>query len=105
MTKQVSPAFAAIVIIVALALGALYFMVRYRQHEAREEAIAQAAERTKEAAIRSGRYGQGRQMRSGSRPGRSGAPGAEAPEAAPGAETPEAAPGDQPEPAPEAAER
>jgi cytochrome c-type biogenesis protein CcmH/NrfG len=91
MTKQVSPAFAVIVIVVALALGALYFMVKYRQHEARDEAMARAAQRQKDAAIRSGRYGQGMQMRSQRR----GAPGAEAPEAAPGAE---------PEPALETAE-
>lgn len=35
MKKQISPAFAAIVIIIALVLGTLYFLVQYRDSEAR----------------------------------------------------------------------
>ena len=53
MKKQVSPAFVLIVIAVAMALGALYFMQRYRTdqaHWALEKAAAQReAERTWEA--------------------------------------------------------
>ena len=33
MKKSVSPVFAGIVIVIALALGILYFMTRYRAHE------------------------------------------------------------------------
>ena len=53
MKKQVSPAFVLIVIVAAMALGALYFMQRYRTDQAQwaaEKAAAQmAAEQTKEA--------------------------------------------------------
>lgn len=55
MKKSVSPVFAAIVIIVALALGALYFMVRYRAHEARWEAESRALQQQADRAIQSGR--------------------------------------------------
>ena len=61
MTKQVSPAFAVIAILVAMALGALYFLARLRAHDAREAAIAQAAQAQRDAAIASGRYGQMRE--------------------------------------------
>ena len=80
MNKQVSPAFVLIVIVVAIALGALYFMQRYRTHEAQwiaEKAAAQReAERTHEAMsdIRdqreSGRRGRSRSGASGAEPGR-----------------------------------
>lgn len=55
MKKRVSPVFAAIVIVVALALGALYFMVRYRTHEAQWEAESRALQMQAEQMIRSGR--------------------------------------------------
>jgi len=45
VNKQVSSTFAVIVILVVVALGALYFMVRYRAHEEawkRESAMLQA---------------------------------------------------------------
>jgi uncharacterized protein HemX len=80
MNKQVSPAFVLIVIVVAIALGALYFMQRYRTHEAQwiaEKAAAQReATRTKEAMsdIRdqreSGRRGRSRSGASRAEPGR-----------------------------------
>jgi len=78
--KQVSPAFVLIVIVVAMALAALYFMQRYRTHEAQwiaEKAAAQrAATRTQEAMsdIRgqreSGRRGRSRSGASRAEPGR-----------------------------------
>jgi hypothetical protein len=95
MTRKVSPAFAAIAIIVALALGALYFFARLRAHEAREADIARMLRQQRDAAIRSGRYQQGLQRgRAGSRRG----PGAaERPQA-------ESAPGEESAPAGEADE-
>jgi hypothetical protein len=83
MTKQVSPAFAVIAVLVALALGTLYFFARLRAHDAREEAIARAAQAQRDAAIESGRYGQMRDRMAGARsraPGGAdiGAPDAEA---------------------------
>lgn len=71
MKKQMSPAFVLIVILVAMALGALYFMQRYRTDQAQwaaEKAAAQReAERTQEAmsGIRDRRAGS-RRSRSGS---------------------------------------
>jgi len=80
MKKQVSPAFALIVIVVAIALGALYFMQRYRTHEAQwiaEKAAAQReAERSREAMSdtrdrrESGRRGRSRSGASRAEPGR-----------------------------------
>ena len=57
MRKQISPMFAAIVIVVALAVAALYFMSRYRAHEAREAALSAAAQAQADAARASGRMG------------------------------------------------
>ena len=48
MKKQISPAFAAIVIIVALLLGTLYFLVQYRDSEARVAAEKAAMQRQAE---------------------------------------------------------
>ena len=56
MNRSVSPLFATIVILVALALGALFFMVRYRAHEAQEAAFVRAAQQQLENAMRSGEY-------------------------------------------------
>ena len=89
MTKKVSPAFAVIAILVALALGALYFVARLRAHDAREEAIARAAQAQRDAAIESGRYGQMRdrigrarsQAPGGADTGAPGAPATEGPAA------------------------
>jgi hypothetical protein len=70
--KQVSPAFVLIVILVAMALGALYFMQRYRtdqtQWAAERAASQRQAERMKEAMsdIRD-RRADSRRSRSGSR--------------------------------------
>jgi cytochrome c-type biogenesis protein CcmH/NrfG len=66
MKKNVSPLFALIVIVVALALGGLYFMTRYKAHEIREAQIKRALQQQAEQAMRSGR--RARRM--------SGAPGA-----------------------------
>ena len=50
MSKGVSPLFAVIVIVVALVLGGLWFMVRYRAHEAREAQIVQTLQQQAEQA-------------------------------------------------------
>ena len=71
MKKSVSPVFVTIVIVIALALGGLYFMVRYRANEARWAAESQALQAQRDRAMRSGRRGmmrmraRGSQMRSG----------------------------------------
>ena len=57
MRRGVSPLFAAIVIAVVLVLGALWFMVRYRTHEAREAAITQMMRERRRQAERAGRGG------------------------------------------------
>ena len=62
MNRSVSPLFATIVILVALALGALFFMVRYRAHEAQEAAFVRAAQQQMENAMRSGQYQSRMQM-------------------------------------------
>ena len=80
MKKRVSPVFAAIVIVVALALGALYFMVRYRSHEIQWEAESQALQRSADQAIRSGRSRMGGPGgRRAARTGDSQQPGREGP--------------------------
>lgn len=55
MSKRVSPLFALIVIVVALALGAIHFAMRYRAHEAREAALAAMLQAQADQARRSGR--------------------------------------------------
>lgn len=55
MSKRVSPLFALIVIVVAVALGAIYFAVRYRAHEAREAELARMLQAQADQARRSGR--------------------------------------------------
>ena len=65
MKKQLSPMFAVIVIIVAVVVGALYFMVRYRAHEAAFEAESRALQQQADNARRMGRG-----MMGGNRPGR-----------------------------------
>lgn len=55
MRRGVSPLFAVIVIVVVLVLGALWFMVRYRTHEAREAAISQMMRERRRQAERLGR--------------------------------------------------
>jgi hypothetical protein len=63
MTKRVSPLFAGIVILVALVLGALWFMTRYRDHEAREAEQAQIVQQQADRALRSGRLSAAGQRR------------------------------------------
>lgn len=57
MKRSVSPLFALVVIVVVLVIGALWFMVRYRTHEAREAAITQMMMERRRQAERSGRGG------------------------------------------------
>lgn len=61
--------FAVIVVLVALAVGALWFVVRYRAHEAREaalrEALQQQADRAKERSPGLGRMRGGNTGRQG----------------------------------------
>jgi cytochrome c-type biogenesis protein CcmH/NrfG len=55
MSRRVSPLFAILVIAVAVALGALYFAMRYRAHEAEEAALARMLQAQADRARRSGR--------------------------------------------------
>jgi hypothetical protein len=55
MSKRVSPLFALIVIVVALALGGIHFAMRYRAHEAKQAALARALQAQADRARRSGR--------------------------------------------------
>lgn len=63
MRKQISPMFAAIVIVFALVVAALYFMSSSRAYDAREADLTRAARAQADAARRSGRMG-GRMRRS-----------------------------------------
>lgn len=63
MKKSLSPIFVIIVIVSALALGVLYFMVRYRANEARWVAESQALQAQRDQAMRSGRRGMMMRMR------------------------------------------
>ena len=65
MKKQVSPLFAIIVIVVVVALGALYFLARFRTAEERFAAESRALQGQADAARRAGRG-----MMGGNRPGR-----------------------------------
>jgi hypothetical protein len=65
VNKQLSPMFAVIVIIAAVVLGALYFMTRYRAHEAAFQAESKALQQQADNARRMGRG-----MMGGNRPGR-----------------------------------
>ena len=87
MRKTVSPLFAIIVIVVALAIGALYFGMRYKRHEAEEAALARALQAQADRARASGRSGRAMSRAMGRRgepsdarqgaavPGRSGTEG------------------------------
>lgn len=59
MRKTVSPAFAIIVIIVALVIGALYFSIRYRRHEAEQAELARILQAQADQARASGRSQRG----------------------------------------------
>ncbi|UCC67549.1 MAG: hypothetical protein JSV79_10530 [Armatimonadota bacterium] len=101
MKKNVSPLFALIVIVVALVLGALWFMTRYRAHEIREAQIKRALQQQADQAISSGRRAQRRAMisharRRASEPERQGEEEDRAAQQEPAAE-----PVEQPESAPE----
>jgi hypothetical protein len=65
VNKQVSPLFAIIVIVVVVALGALYFLVRFRAAEERFARESRALQGQADAARRAGRG-----MMGGNRPGR-----------------------------------
>jgi hypothetical protein len=74
MSRRVSPLFATIVILAALVVAGLYFMVRYRAHEAQEAALRDAAQAQMEAMRSSGRH-MGRMRGMGDRRGaHAGAP-------------------------------
>ena len=75
MKKEISPAFAAIVIIVVLVLGALYFLVQYRGAEARLAAEKAALQQQADQARASGRRGQMTSRRSQLQGTRSAPPG------------------------------
>jgi hypothetical protein len=63
MKRSVGPLFAVIVILVALVLGALWFVVRYRTHEAREGELVRVRQQQADQAVRLRRSrggGQGR---------------------------------------------
>jgi len=60
--KSLSPIFVIIVIVIALAVGALYFMVRYRANEAQWAAESQALQAQADRARQSGRGARGRGM-------------------------------------------
>ena len=55
MQKKVSPLFAAVVIVVVLAVGVIWFMMRYRSYEAQEAETARALQAQRDMAYRSGR--------------------------------------------------
>jgi len=65
MNKQVSPTFTAIVVIIALLLGALYFLVRYRASET-QAAFEKAALQRQAERMRATR-GRGREARTAQR--------------------------------------
>lgn len=78
MKKSLSPIFVIIVIVIALALGGLYFMVRYRAHEAQLVAESQALQAQRDRAMQSDRRGGMMRMRarvSQTRSGDSARPG------------------------------
>lgn len=76
MRKSLSPIFVIIVVVTALALGGLYFMVRYRANEARWAAKSQALQAQANRAMASGRAGRGRRAQGGqARSGDSSQPG------------------------------
>ncbi len=93
MQKRVSPAFAAVVIIIALALAGLYFMASYRTYEAREAEISRQMQQQMRY-MTEARRGAPIGMRRGTRPGARRAPGAE--QASPGQPSPPGQPS-QPE--------
>ena len=84
MRRRVSPLFGTIVILAALVVAGLYFMVRYRAHDAHEAALRDEAQAQMEAMRSSGRYMSRTYMsrmrmsaRRGARTGTPEAPGAE----------------------------
>lgn len=85
MKKSLSPLFVIVVIVIALALGALYFMVRYRTKEAQWVAESQAVQAQRDRAMRSGRRGMMRMRARGSqtRSGDSARPGGAQPSSEP----------------------
>ncbi len=60
MRKQISPLFALIVILVAVVLGALWFMMREREFQADWQRQSEALQQQRDMAIRSGRARSGR---------------------------------------------
>ena len=63
MSKRISPAFAAIVVIAVLLMGALYFMMQYRKAEGRFAAEKAAGRRSIEKMQDSGELGRMQNMK------------------------------------------
>ena len=80
MRKQVSTPFAIVVILIAIALGALYFLVQNRAWNAEWDREAAMLKRQADMAQRSGRRGQMGRMgaKAGARMRQGGAPGSSA---------------------------
>ncbi len=97
MSKQISPMFTLIVIVAALALGAIYFMHRYRAYEIQWQREAAALQAQAENARRSGRGAMRGRSGMGTRRGSAGraAPGSAkpgAPKPTPGQQSKDATP-------------
>lgn len=90
MSKRISPAFAAIVIIVVLLIGGLYFMFQYRSAERRFAAEREAGRRSVERLQATGELGRMQntkmEARDAARPGGSPPAGEAAPAASPAEE-------------------
>ena len=94
MRKQVSPVFALIVILVAIVVGAIWFMARERKFQDDWQKQSEALQQQRDMAIRSGRGrgGRTRSSRRGSaRPGMSEETATQGQPGTPSADEPEAA--------------
>lgn len=67
MTKQVSPVFAIIVILVVVAIGVIWFMMQERAYQTEWRRESQALQRMRDLAISSGRARRGGARRAGRR--------------------------------------
>ncbi len=76
VTKQVSPVFAIIVILVVVAIGVVWFMARERAYQAEWKRESEALQRVRDMAVSSGRARRGAALRAsrGTRGSRGQAP-------------------------------
>ena len=72
MKRAVSPLFAVIVIVVAVAIGVMWFVVRYRRQEAADAALKVGLQAQRDLAMRSGRPAMMRERRAARDAGLSG---------------------------------